>query len=280
MLLDCIAVLIMNNISNSEKKTFIRLSQAQLNLLEVCPPQFQRVYLEQLSLPMSPDLQENLLWGNQFHQLMQQHFLELPLESILDMDQDLKKIVDALLNSVDEKHNLSSQSWREAEHYLSLEKANYLLTAMYDLLIINENQAEILDWKTYLKPQNKHHLANNWQTKLYLYLLAETSEYLPEQISMTYWFVKIPHEPQCLTVEYNEQLHQKTTLELENLLTNLDNYLLDFNQNNINLPHHQTCENNCPYHKSCFLEKGNFNNLEEQSSDLLLMIDEIEEISI
>ncbi|MDJ0581427.1 PD-(D/E)XK nuclease family protein [Crocosphaera sp.] len=270
----------MNNISNSEKKSLIRLSQAQLNLLQVCPPQFQRVYLEQLSLPISPDVQENLLWGNQFHQLMQQHFLELPLDSILDMDQDLKKIVDSLLKSVDEQHHLSSQSWREAEHYLSLEKDNYLLTAIYDLLIINENQAQILDWKTYLQPQNKQKLANNWQTKLYLYLLAEASEYLPEQISMTYWFVKIPHEPQYLTFQYNEQLHQKTTVELENLLTNLDNYLLDFNQNNIDLHHHKNCESNCPYYQSFFSDKGYFSNLEEDNNDLLSTIDEIEEVSI
>ncbi len=270
----------MNDISNSENKSLIRLSQAQLNLLEVCPPQFQRVSLEQLSLPISPDVQENLLWGNQFHQLMQQHFLELPLDSILDMDQDLKKIVDALLKSVDEQHHLSSQSWREAEHYLSLEKGNYLLTAIYDLLIINENQAQILDWKTYLQPQNKQKLANNWQTKLYLYLLAETSEYLPEQISMTYWFVKIPHEPQYLTFEYNQQLHNKTTVELDDLLSKLDNYLLDFNENNINFPHHKTCESNCPYHQSFFSETRYFSDLEEDNADLLSMIDEIEEVSI
>ena len=270
----------MNNINLSENQSLIRLSQGQLNLLQVCPPQFQRVYLEQLSLPISPDIQENLLLGNQFHQLMQQHFLELPLDSILDMDQQLKKIVQSLLKSVNEQHHLNSQSWTEAEHSRSLEKGNYLLTAIYDLLIINENQAQILDWKTYLKPQNKKKLENNWQTRLYLYLLTETSDYLPEQISMTYWFVKIPHEPQYLTFEYNQHLHHKTTVELENLLTNLDNYLLEFNQNNIDFPHHKNCENNCPYHQLFFSDDSDFNNLEEDNSDLLSMIDEIEEISI
>ena len=270
----------MNNINDSENQSLIRLSQGQLNLLEMCPPQFQRIYLEQLSLPISPDVQENLLWGNQFHQLMQQHFLDLPLDSILNMDQELKKIVQSLLNSVNEQHDLSSHSWREAEHSRSLEKGNYLLTAIYDLLIIHENKAQILDWKTYLKPQDKQKIANNWQTKLYLYLLAETSNYLPEQISMTYWFVKIPHEPECLTFQYNQQLHQKTTLQLENLLTNIDNYLLDVNQNNIDLPHHKTCESNCPYHQSFFSDDSYFNDLEEDNNDLLLIIDEIEEISI
>ncbi len=269
----------MNNIDNSPNHSLIRLSQAQLNLLELCPPQFQRIYLEQLGSPISPEVQENLLWGNQFHQLMQQYFLELPLDSILEVNQDLKNTVNSLLKAVNEKHNLNFHSWKEAEHYRSLEKDNYLLSAIYDLLIVNKNQAEILDWKTYLQPQNKKKLENDWQTRLYLYLLAETSNYLPEQISMTYWFVKIPYEPQYLRFEYNQQLHEQTTLELEYLLSNLDNYLLDYNQNNIDFPHYKTCETNCPYYQSFFSETVDFNEVED-NSDLLSMIDEIEEISI
>ncbi|MDJ0598349.1 MAG: PD-(D/E)XK nuclease family protein [Crocosphaera sp.] len=259
------------------KTAVIRLSQAQLNLLELCPPQFQRVYLEQLGSPIEPEVQESLLWGNQFHQLMQQHFLGLSIDSILEVDQDLKKIVEALLRAVSEQHNLNSDCWTEAEHYRGLEKENYLLTAIYDLLIINENKAQILDWKTYLQPQNKKKLENNWQTKLYLYLLAETSNYLPEQISLTYWFVKIPHEPQCLTFEYSDKLHQEYTKELEFLLINLDEYLLNLNENNLNFPHNKNCENNCPYYNLFF---SKINNIENDNNNLLSIIDEIEEVSI
>ncbi|ACB50932.1 unknown [Crocosphaera subtropica ATCC 51142] len=270
----------MNNIDGSHNQSLIRLSQAQLNLLELCPPQFQRVYLEQLGSPMSPERQEHLLWGNQFHQLMQQHFLGLSIDSILDIDQELKKIVQALLKVVKEQHNLNSDPWTEAEHYLALEKDNYLLTAIYDLLIINENKAQILDWKTYLKPQNKQKLEKNWQTKLYLYLLAETSDYLPEQISMTYWFVKIPHHPQYLRFEYNQELHDRNTVELESLLTNLDKYLLNYSQNNVDFPHRRNCESNCPYYQLFFPEKATFNHRENEKSNLLSIIDDIEEVSI
>ncbi|MGK7961755.1 PD-(D/E)XK nuclease family protein [Crocosphaera sp.] len=254
----------------------IRLSQAQLNLLELCPPQFQRVYLEQLASPISPEVQESLLWGNQFHQLMQQHFLGLSIDSILEVDQDLKNIVKALLNDVSQTHHLDSDCWREAEHYRALEKENYLLTAIYDLLILNNNQAQILDWKTYLKPQKKTKLENNWQTKLYLYLLAETSDYLPEQISLTYWFVKIPHQPQFLTFQYSEKLHKKYSEELESLLINLDNYLLNLNTNNVHFPHLKNCEHNCPHYELFFPAI----NEVENNSNLLSIMDEIEEVSI
>ena len=258
------------------KSNVIRLSQAQLNLLERCPPQFQRVYLDQLASPISPEVQESLLWGNQFHKLMQQHFLGLSIDSILEVDKDLKDIVKALLNGVSETHHLDSDCWREAEHYRALEKENYLLTAIYDLLILNNEQAQILDWKTYLQPQNKKKLEDNWQTKLYLYLLAETSDYLPKQISFTYWFVKIPHQPQCLRFQYSKQLHKKYSEELESLLINLDDYLLNLNKNNVDFPHLENCENNCSYYKLFF---SGINEV-ENNINLLSIIDEIEEVSI
>jgi hypothetical protein len=56
--------------------------------------------------------------------------------------------------------------------------------------LIADDLAQILDWKTYPKPQNRRWVEQNWQTLLYPYVLAETSDYLPEQISMTYWFVQ------------------------------------------------------------------------------------------
>lgn len=270
----------MNNNDASHNQSLIRLSQAQLNLLETCPPQFQRLYLEQLGSPISPEVQDNLLWGNQFHQLMQQHFLGLSIDSILEEDTELKLIVEALLKSVITQHNLNADSWTEAEHYRSLEKENYLLTAIYDLLIITENEAQILDWKTYLQPQNKKRLENNWQTRLYLYLLAETSNYLPEQISLTYWFVKIPHEPQFLTFDYNQELHQKTSQDLQGLLTNIEHYLHNINENNIDFPHLENCENNCPYYKLFDTDTSLLDEQEKDNNDLLLMLNEIEEISI
>jgi hypothetical protein len=270
----------MNNNDASKNQSLIRLSQAQLNILEVCPPQFKRLYLDQLGSPVSPEIQDNLLWGHQFHQLMQQHFLGLSLDSLLAEDKDLKQIVEALLKSVIQQHNLNINDWREAEHYRSLAKDNYLLTAIYDLLIITENQAQILDWKTYLQPQNKKKLENNWQTRLYLYLLAETSDYLPEQVSMTYWFVKIPHEPQFLTFNYNHKQHQKTAQDLQELLTNLDHYLHNMNENNIDFPHLENCQNNCPYYKLFYPESSLLDKEEKDNNDLLLMLNEIEEISI
>ncbi|HEY9658559.1 MAG TPA: PD-(D/E)XK nuclease family protein, partial [Allocoleopsis sp.] len=72
-------------------------------------------------------------------------------------------------------------------------------------------------------------LANSWQTRLYLFVLAETSDYEPDQISMTYWFIpplgeatkKRQTKPQCLRFPYSRQMHQQTQQALTQLLSQL-----------------------------------------------------------
>ena len=177
-----------------------RLSQGQLNLLETCPPKFQEVYLDQLSSPISPQQQEKLTWGSRFHLLMQQRELGLPIESLLSEDEQLQHSITSLVNAAPEILQPDVQGRRDAEHCRTLQFQDYLLTVIYDLLITDDEGAQILDWKTYLQPENQTKLAKNWQTRLYLYVMAETSEYLPEQISMTYWFVKLPSQPQSLRI--------------------------------------------------------------------------------
>jgi hypothetical protein len=257
----------------------IRLSQAQLNLLETCPPQFQHIYLEQLRSPTSPEQQEKLAWGSRLHLLMQQIQLGLPIEALLQVDREMGQAIAALLKAVPEILQPDPQTCHDAEHYRTLGfNGSYLLTAIYDLLITNSNQAKIIDWKTYLQPENKTKLAKNWQTRLYLYLLAETSDYLPEQISMTYWFVKLPNEPKSLTFTYSSSKHQKTKRDLGNLLEQLDSWLENYTNRGIPFPHLANCQESCPYYQSLLTTEGFGANL-AGDRDWLKAIADIEEIS-
>jgi hypothetical protein len=254
-----------------------RLSQAELNLLETCPPQFQRLYLEQLGAPITPEQQEKLSWGNQFHLLMQQRELGLPIEPILEEDKQLEHSIEALIEAVPEILQSDGKTWREAEHYRCLNFQGYLLTVVYDLLIADVEVAKILDWKTYLQPENKTKLAKNWQTRLYLYVLAETSHYLPEQISLTYWFVKLPRKPQSLTFNYSEKQHKKTEKDLQKILNQLNCWLEDYCQKDISFPHLKNCQQTCPYYQSLLLASEKI--LSKQNVQLI-DINKIEEISI
>lgn len=205
----------------------LRLSQGQLNLLERCPRQFQHTYLEQLHSPSDLEHEERQTLGSRFHLLMQQREMGLPIDSILQEDAQLQSWMTAFASAAPEILTTAthSQIFRESEHYRTLQVQNYLLAVIYDLLIADNQQAQILDWKTYPKPPNKRKLERNWQTRLYLYVLAETSDYLPENISMTYWFVQSDGQPQSIKFNYDTAQHQQTAKRLNQLLRKLTDWL-------------------------------------------------------
>ena len=259
-------------------KPLIRLSQSQLQLLETCPPQFQRLYLEQLGYSINPENQEKLNWGSQFHRLMQQRELGLSLDFLQENEVDFTRSLTALIEAVPEFNNPPLDQWREAEHHRSLRIDHYLLTVIYDLLITNSQQAQIIDWKTYLQPQNSQKLIQHWQTKLYLYVLAETTNYLPEQISMTYWFVKLPKEPQSLTISYNTKQHEQNHQQLTYLLSQLTEWLDSYNLNQKSLPHRHNCSpQTCSYYQSF---QGDLSKPLAQSENWSRFVEEIQEVPI
>ncbi|MBL1210703.1 PD-(D/E)XK nuclease family protein [Geminocystis sp. GBBB08] len=226
--------------------SYWHLSQKHLNTLETCPPLFQKLYLQQLKSPFNLIQEEKTQWGKQFHLLMQQHNLGLFIDDIQTENDDLKVSVKALVNATENIWKSSDIIARKAEYQVNYTIKNYLFTSVYDLLILSENKAVIFDWKTYLKPQNEQILINNWQTKLYLYILAEKFPYKPSQISFTYWFVKLPNEPQKYTITYNKIKHEKTRKELNYLLKKLEHLTTEYIENKVNFSHHNNCET-CPH---------------------------------
>lgn len=215
----------------------MRLSQGQLNVLEACPRKFQHLYLDQLSSPLPLAQQESLNWGSQFHLRMQQQTLGLPINLATTDEVVLEQSVQALMQAAPEIFQKPAPPFRQSEHRISIEFQSYLLTAVYDLLILDDSSARILDWKTYPKPQQARWLQQNWQTRLYPFILAESSSYLPEQISMTYWFVQSTtdsrnptREPQSLQFRHSTPQHEQTRQDLSHLLSQLTTWLQDYSQ--------------------------------------------------
>ncbi len=225
----------------------IRLSQTYLNHLETCPRKFQLIYLEQLSSPMSPDQAEKLTWGKQFHLLMQQRELGLPVTPLFEAEPQMWESWQAIAQAAPEIFlpSPNAATFRQAEHLRTWQIDNFLFTVIYDLLIAAENSAQIIDWKTYPRPAVRQKVAENWQTRLYLLVLAETTDYLPEQLSMTYWFVESARDEgnsknsgdyrdersrssQCLTFLSEREQHEQTKQDLSQLLTKLQRWLKDY----------------------------------------------------
>ena len=235
---------------------------------------FRRLYLEQLANPPNLKQQEQLDWGEQFHRLMQQQELGLAIAPLLNTHQPYNTAIASLLEAVTKEQKVNKTLWQEAEHTRTLKQRHYLLTVVYDLLTINTNGAEIFDWKTYLRPKNTNQLTNHWQTRLYPYVLVETSDLRPEQIGFTYWFVQGSPQPQPLRFQYSDEQHQKNRRDLAQLLTQLDQWL--DSEPETAFSHHPHCQKNCPYF-SIFDTQTNSPSLWDNPQDLPQWIEKIDQ---
>ncbi|HAN46292.1 MAG TPA: DNA/RNA helicase, partial [Cyanobacteria bacterium UBA8156] len=86
-----------------------------------------------------------------------------------------------------------------------------VLMAVYDLLIVGDRTAHIYDWKTHREPPPPAHLAQSWQTRLYLFVLAETSPLPPAALDFTYWFTATG---ETVRIPYSAAQHQQTRQDL------------------------------------------------------------------
>ena len=202
---------------------FTTFSQSHLGLLDTCPRKFQQTYLEQLTVPPSPEIQAAQRWGDQFHLLMQQRELGLPIETLPEGNGELRDCLQALLAAAPDLFDPDRYSFRQSEHLCSLRFGETLLVAVYDLLLLAPQVGLIVDWKTYLEPKSVNYLTQQWQTRLYLYLLVETSDLKPDQVSFHYWFVRCrdsetgTYKPQQVIIKYSSRAHRRTQADLQRL---------------------------------------------------------------
>ncbi len=221
-----------------ENLPFLQLSQGHLQILETCPRKFQSVFLDNLTFPqpsLGSDKQE---LGKQFHQLMQQQALGLDIQPLLD---DSPKLQGWFQHFQDSPPPLMSRQHRQSEYSCTLALEEFTLTAVFDLLIQEGDRAQIADWKTYRRPLRAQLIEQHWQTRLYLFMAAEALGYMPDRVSMVYWFAESTPEngdpsQSWLSVAYSESMHQQTQATLTKLLRSLRKWMQDFTTNHQNFP--------------------------------------------
>lgn len=198
------------------------LNQGSLKLLEDCPRKFQHMVCEGVAAPPDPLAQAAALWGDRFHLLAQQAELGLAAERLAVADAELDHCLGEWRSHLGAALDpaLGPAPTRQSEAAYSLPWRGYLLTAVYDLLLAGEETAQILDWKTYRRPPTRAELAADWQTRLYLFVLAESGDYPCDRLSLTYWFARFPDKPQ--TFRYDRAWHDRTRAELDHWIDRLD----------------------------------------------------------
>jgi hypothetical protein len=221
----------------------IQLSQAHLQSLSYCPRKFQYIFLDQLAMPQLPAIAERQQLGAQFHQLIQQQSLNLDIQPLLQENAQLQQWFEIF------RKNPPPMITGEHlhEHSLRLPFAGFVLIAVYDLIIQGETDLQIIDWKTHqTKPQPKL-LAQQWQSKLYPFLLAESKHYPPDRISMTYWFTEqvTTKKQNWITLPYSTAEHEATRRELESLLSPFRAWLDAYKSQQKDFPQVEDLHNHC-----------------------------------
>jgi hypothetical protein len=214
----------MDGVDTTSHRISLRLSQSSLDLWATCPRKFQHIYIDQLATYTLPEERSRQRLGSQFHALVQQWQLGLPVEPLAEGDRPLQRWLDTFIQAAPEIFGGDSGTTQLSEHTRTLEFDGALVTVVYDLLILGQTQAQILDWKTYARPRDPQPLLHNWQTRLYLFVLVETSAYSPEQIAMVYWFFPSTEDAakaQTLSIAYSHEQHEQTRRSLHQVLAEL-----------------------------------------------------------
>lgn len=205
----------------------LHLSQYRLNAFETCQRKFQLTAVSRLAWPSAPPdaaLAAAFARGEQFHRLLEQHFVGMPVAIDAALDPDVRRWWRAF------HADPPAVPGRDAFPEVSLTTpiGAHFLFGRFDLLTLTADGAHIFDWKTERKPRPAHQLRDAWQTRLYLAMLAKGAEafgrtFAPEQIALTYWFANAPQ--QSVTLRYDSTWHQRNWAELTALVERLDRRL-------------------------------------------------------
>lgn len=203
----------------------IILSRYKIRSFMACPRQFQLRTLRRLPWP-APPLDERSetvrARGEQFHRLLERHFLNLPVRPQAIDDAEVRRWWLLFQNS-----GLRLPDGQlHPERSLTIPVGRHLLNGRFDLLITSST-AHIFDWKTG-RPRDEAELRRDWQTRLYLALLAEGGPALghpfrAEQIAITYWYVADHTTPR--TIRYNEAWHKQNWADIQAIVAQIDDRL-------------------------------------------------------
>lgn len=199
-------------------------SRQKLLTFLACERRFQLRYLHHLSWPLAPQekkWEEATRRGQAFHQMLERHFLDMVVDP--GRDAILKSWWDTFLHKGPEL----ASGRRLPEMTITVPVGDHLLTGRFDLLILDGPAGHIYDWKTEQHPRPATELIADWQTRLYLAILAESGTALhpeqgkldPEKLSITYWFVQQPQAE--VTVTYSDREHRSNWIEIENLINDI-----------------------------------------------------------
>jgi CRISPR/Cas system-associated exonuclease Cas4 (RecB family) len=203
------------------------LSRYKLDTFLTCQRRFHLRFRRQLPWPDRPladrwaEVRER---GEQFHRLLERHFLGLTVTAEAIEDVELRRWW-----SLFQRHVKLPEGETHPERSLTVPVGAHVLNGRFDLLILSPTSAHIFDWKTG-QPRHEAELRHDWQTRLYLAMLAEGGAALghtlqPDQIAITYWYVNDPAAAR--TIRYNPAWHEQNWADIQAIAAQIDDALAE-----------------------------------------------------
>ncbi len=243
-----------------QKLKYFVYSQNSLNTFKSCPQKFKYKYIDNINWKFdgveSRDYYEGLKYGSEFHLLCERYFKNIPIGENISEEFKLwiKKIKD-IIEIDDSKTYLP-------EYEVRIKIGENYLTAKYDLVIIDQNNIEIWDWKTESQKSNYKNIESRMQTIVYMYLAKEVIQKIYnldipiENISMKYFRLKIDNSP--ITVKYTNEKYMRSKSIIENYVERISNLNFDeYVEKNKN--HCKYCE----FNKLCNNQTINYDMIDE-----------------
>lgn len=157
-------------------------SQHNLQDFVDCPRRFYLKYIQELAWPAIQsepvlELERQIELGSRFHRIIHQLFLGIDPEVLKDQsgDPELQIWLQNFVNTP----KLSDFRACFPETTLTTSLQGFRIVAKFDLIAVSNNEdIEILDWKTSRRKPLRSTLPNRMQTRLYPFVLCNSLEKL------------------------------------------------------------------------------------------------------
>lgn len=239
-------------------------SQNSINTYKNCPLKFKFKYIDKLNWKQddegSREYYENLRLGTDFHLICERHFSNIPTGIEYADNKEFNIWLDKIKRLVPIKKNKIYLPEYEVRYRLG----KFNIQAKYDLIVLDENNISIWDWKTENRKLEYKNVENRIQTLVYLFLCGEVVNKIHnlnldyENISINYYQPEYYNEP--ITIRYSEERHNSIKKQIEVYIDNIRKTNYDDESSIKNTKHCKFCE----FNKLCNNEDINYIILEDE----------------
>lgn len=254
---------------NSKLKYFI-YSQNSINTYKSCPTKFKYKYIDKINWKHddieSREYYDSLKVGSEFHLLCERYFSNIPLGLNEYTNPKFKQWIDKIKKLFPMDKEEDKIYLPEYEVRLNLNKN--IITAKYDLIIIDKDSIEIWDWKTENVRLEHKKVKDRIQTIVYMFLAKEAVckifnlNIAENNIKMKYYQPQYDDVP--IEIGYSEKQHELNKININRYIDMINNTSYEKNDDyKYELTKNEKHCKFCEFNKLCNRQDVAYSMLEE-----------------